>query len=124
MGKLLAIGLAGFAGALARYLLGGWVSNAHPTAFPLGTLVINTSGAFLLGLAATVGLDRALVNPSLRVVITVGFLGAYTTFSTFSLETMSLAESGSWGLAGLNLLLSVLLGLFAVWAGQALGRSI
>lgn len=75
MTKYLAIGAAGFLGALARYLLGGYVANLTGTAFPLGTLTINLTGALALGFLATVGLERALLPPLLRTELTVGFLG-------------------------------------------------
>jgi CrcB protein len=78
------IGVAGFAGAVARYHVEGLVSRLTKGAFPWGTLVVNLTGCFLLGLIATVLTGRFLPHPALRSAVTIGFIGAYTTFSTFA----------------------------------------
>lgn len=118
----LLIAVAGAMGALTRYVLGGYISNNTNTAFPLGTMIINLSGSLVLGFVATAGFERFVSNPSLRTALTIGFLGAYTTFSTLSLETFKLIESGSHGLAFLNAFGSMILGLLAVWIGVVLAR--
>ena len=117
------ISIAGAAGALARYGLEGLVSR-RATAFPWGTFVVNVTGAFLLGLLFTLLTERLVVAPWLRSSITIGFLGAYTTFSTLTLETFRLFEDGSYFAAALNILGSVVVGLVAVFAGVVLGRAL
>jgi fluoride exporter len=117
------IAVAGAAGALARYGLEGVISR-RATTFPWGTFVVNITGAFVLGLLFTVLTERVAVAPWLRSTLTIGFLGAYTTFSTLSLETFRLIEDGSFLLAALNGLGSLVVGLVAVYAGVVLGRVI
>ncbi len=110
-------------GAIARYVAAGLIS--HPNeAFPWGTFGVNISGSFLLGLLVGFFAHSPVLHPDLRVGITVGFIGAYTTFSTFALETADLGSGGSFGLAAVNVLASVVAGLAAVWLGQTLGRSL
>jgi CrcB protein len=117
------IAVAGALGALARYGLDGWVSE-RGGAFPWGTFVVNVTGAFVLGFVFTVMTERFLVASWLRTTITIGFLGSYTTFSTFTLETFRLLQSGSYVLGALNGLGSLTAGLAAVWCGVVLGRVI
>src|ERR1035437_566311 len=122
---LVFIGVGGFFGAIARYLVDGWVSgSAKVGAFPLGTFVINLSGAFALGVLFALALEKAAVDPRIRGPVMIGFIGAYTTFSTLMLESWRLAEDRSWGLALLNLTLSGALGMGAVLAGLTVGRAI
>jgi len=120
----LAIVVAGAFGALARYGLDGWISRRAPTSFPWGTFAINVTGSFLLGLAFVLMTERFRPDPWLRSAVTIGFLGAYTTFSTFSLETYRLVEDGAYGLALANVVGSVAAGLTAVYAGVVLGRAL
>lgn len=122
MRTLIGIGVAGAAGALARYGLEGLVSRRTPTAFPWGTFVVNISGAFVLGFLFTIFVDRLTVAPWLRSTLTIGFLGAYTTFSTLSLETFRLIEDGAYWLAAANGIGSLVAGLVAVYGGVVLGR--
>lgn len=119
---LVLVGLGGFAGAVTRRLVDLWVSDRNPTAFPLGTLVINLTGAFLLGFLFAWATERDVLPREVRGPLMIGFLGAYTTFSTWMLESWRLVEDGAWQLALLNLLGSVLLGMIAVVAGLAVGR--
>jgi CrcB protein len=121
---VVAIGVAGALGAVARYALGGWIANRFPRAFPLETLLINVSGSFVLGLLFVLLTERFLPHPTLRSALTIGFLGAYTTFSTFSLETLHLIEDGAVGLAMINVVASVAAGLLAVYLGVVLGRAL
>lgn len=121
MMKMLVVGLGGFLGANARYLLGQWAAQRWGTAFPYGTFLINISGSFVLGLFGTLAL-RLAWNDNWRLLIAVGFVGAYTTFSTFEYETLQLLSEGSLARAAANVLGSVLLGFFAVYAGVVLAR--
>jgi CrcB protein len=117
------IGVAGFFGSMARYGVSGLVSKADE-GLPWGTFVINVSGCFLLGLLVAMFAHRFVVHPDLRIALTVGFLGAYTTFSTFALETYEFGETHALGFAILNVGLSLGAGLVAVWIGTILGRSL
>ena len=117
MTRLLAVAAAGALGALARYGLSGAAQRWFPVGFPGGTLVVNLLGCFLLGLLATLGLERLTLSPTTRLAVLVGFLGSFTTFSTFGYETLALLREGDPARAGLNVALSVGLGLLACWAG-------
>ena len=121
---ILLIGIGGFCGAIARYAVDTLVTDAARTAFPWGTLAVNVTGSFALGLLFALTAERGSLPEELRLPLGVGFLGAYTTLSTFALESLRLAESGSWGLAVANIGGSVLLGLAAVLLGVAIGRAI
>lgn len=121
---ILLIGIGGFFGAIARYAVDTWITDAARTAFPWGTLAVNATGSFALGLLFALTAGRGPLSEELRLPLGVGFLGAYTTFSTFALESLRLAESGSWGLALANIGGSVLLGIAAVLLGVAIGRAI
>jgi CrcB protein len=118
------IALAGALGALARYGLEGAVARRSPGAFPWGTFVVNVTGAFALGFVFTVMAERLEVAPWLRSTLTIGFLGAYTTFSTLSFESYRLAEDGAWALAAANILGSMAAGLAAVYLGVVTGRTL
>ena len=118
------IGLAGFAGAVSRYAVEGWVSERTRGAFPWGTFVVNVSGCFILGFLFTLLTERFLPHPTLRSALTIGFVGAYTTFSTFAFETMRLGEDGAVLFAAINVGASVAVGITAVYLGTALGRAL
>lgn len=124
--KTLWVGLGGFLGANARYWLGGWIQDRWGSAFPWSTFVINITGSFVLGLFVTLLTDRFAVPraPMLRLVIAVGFVGAYTTFSTFELETLNLVTTGAWLQAFGNAFGSLVAGFAAVWLGAVLGRAL
>lgn len=121
---LFLIGLGGFAGAIARYVIDGAVSERTAGAFPFGTLLINASGSFLLGLLFALTTDRAILPAEIRGPVLIGFIGAYTTFSTWMLESWRLVESGVIALALANLVGSVAIGIVAVGVGLLVGRSI
>ncbi|MFL5644358.1 MAG: fluoride efflux transporter CrcB [Chloroflexota bacterium] len=121
---LLLIGLGGFAGAISRYLVDGWVTDRTVDSFPWGTLAVNLSGSFVLGLLFAMSAERAILPPEIRGPVMIGFIGAYTTFSTFMLESWVLIEDGSYTTAFANLAGSVVLGLIAVVAGLTIGRAI
>ena len=122
--RTLWIGAAGFVGAIARYGVDGWVMRRTAGAFPWGTLVVNATGCFALGVLFTVLTERILPHPTLRAALTIGLLGAYTTFSTFSLETVRLIEDGAMLMAAGNVAASLGLGIASVYAGIFLGRAI
>ncbi|MGC8530843.1 MAG: fluoride efflux transporter CrcB [Acidiphilium sp.] len=124
MRTLLAIALFGTLGCWARYGQTILVQNLAGRAFPVAVLSINVMGSFLIGLLFFASLERFSIGPALRIGILTGFLGGYTTFSTFELETLLLIENGQWLRAGLYLFSSVGLGLIAVLAGAALARSL
>jgi CrcB protein len=114
----LLVGLGGFIGANARFVVARVVGAMFETKFPLGTFVINISGSFLLGVLGTMVAQRVMPNSeSMRLALAVGFLGAYTTFSTFEFETHALFDDGSWLTATVNMFASLFVGLLAVRAG-------
>lgn len=121
---LLLIGLGGFAGAISRYLVDGFVVERTAGSFPWGTLVVNASGTFVLGLLFAMTTERAILPAEIRGPLMIGYLGAYTTFSTYLLETWRLVEGGAWGMALANLGGSVAVGVVAVVAGLTIGRLI
>ncbi len=122
--KYVMVGLGGCLGALLRFWLGGYISNRMGTRFPYGTFVINISGSFLIGFILTLLAERTHWSPNWRYLIPIGFIGAYTTFSTFEYETLRSLQDGEVLMAGLNVSLSVLVGFVAVWLGVVMGRSI
>jgi fluoride exporter len=115
--RLLLIALFGAIGTLARYGLQGVVQIKMGTVFPYGTLLINLTGCFFLGLAGQLTLNRMIISPEWRVAIAVGFFGGYTTFSSFGWETAKMLEAGEWLRAGTYVASSVVLGLFLSVAG-------
>ena len=121
---LVLIAAGGAAGAVARYLVDVAVLERFGGAFPLGILVVNLSGAFVLGVLAAVIVDRGLLSAELRAPLLVGFLGAYTTFSTLMLDSWRLIEDGLPALGLVNLVGSVVLGVVAVVGGLWIGRAI
>jgi CrcB protein len=122
MTKLLVIFLAGGAGSVARYLVSGWVQRQGTESFPLGTLVVNVLGCLLIGFLTAAFSGRFLLREEYRIMITVGFIGGFTTFSTFGLETFTLLDDGQVMRAMMNVLLSVALGMVAVWFGYRLAQ--
>ena len=119
---LVFIGLGGFAGAVARYFVDGWVTNLGRGTFPWGTLAVNLSGSLLIGLLFALMVERAAISPDLRGPVMIGFIGSYTTFSTLALESWRLLEDGAWLLGAANLAGSILLGVAAVVIGIGVGR--
>ncbi len=119
----LIIGLGGFVGANLRYWLGGWLSDRLGPTFPYETMVINVAGSFLLGVFMTLALHFTWA-PEWRQLIAIGFLGSFTTFSTYEYESFRLIQEGLWLRASLNLLGSLALGLVAVILGIALARAL
>jgi CrcB protein len=111
-------------GGVARYLLGGWIQSRAGPAFPVGTLVINVTGSFLLGLLYRYATDSAAITPELRAMLTIGICGGYTTFSTFSYETVRLLDDGEFARAGAYIALSVAISIVATFLGIAAGREL
>lgn len=124
MAQSLAIAAGGALGALMRYWLSVAAHGALGTGFPYGTLLANTLGSLLMGALSVILLDRVPAGPELRAGLLVGLLGAFTTFSTFSLETLHLVESGARLRAAGNVALNLGLCLAAVWLGVGLGRKL
>ncbi len=124
MFNIILIGAGGFIGAVTRFLISAWVGQKWGRSFPLGTFVVNVTGCFLIGVAMTVLTERILASPSVRLFLTVGVLGAFTTFSTFEYETGALLYDGEWFLSAANIILSVTFGLLALKAGELVARSI
>jgi len=122
MTKYLIIGVGGFVGANARYVIGGWVQHRLGASFPYGTLVVNATGCFAIGAFAAFALRYPWSEES-RLLLTIGFLGAYTTFSTFSYETLQLIAEGDriWAAAA-NVIGSVTAGLLAAYLGTVSAR--
>lgn len=119
-GTLAAVALGGAAGALLRHLIAIWIGR--PSGLPWGILLVNLTGALALGLLATLFAERFEVSTAVRVGLTVGLLGGYTTFSTLSVDSLNLIEDGRWGWALANLIVSGAAGLGAAWLGQQLAR--
>jgi CrcB protein len=123
--RALIVMAGGALGAYARYALGGWVAARMGPVFPWGTLVVNLTGCFILGLFLGVrDGDHFAPHPAWTLLFAIGFLGAYTTFSTFAVETIHLVSLRSFLLAAANVVGSVLLGLLAAAVGLALGRAL
>jgi CrcB protein len=117
MKKAAAIALFCAGGGLTRYYLSGWVYNLLGRTFPYGTFAVNIIGAYMIGLIMELGLRSTLIPDTLRLGLTVGFLGGLTTFSTFSYETFSLLEDGQFLVAFANILASVTVCLLFTWLG-------
>jgi CrcB protein len=131
MERLLMLAAGGAFGTVARYALNGLISGqqgrfyAWPATFPLGTLIVNVTGCFAIGLIASVSgpaLGRAWLQPEWRDFLMIGFCGGYTTFSSYAIQSLNLARDGEWLWVGLNIVASNVLSLFAVYLGWVLGR--
>lgn len=124
MSELWVIAIGGALGAMTRYELGLWITNKWNQGFPFHTFIINITGAFLLGFLNILFIERMTVSPLWRLGIGVGFLGAYTTFSTFGYEVITLLEGGSYTTAAAYALLSIGVGFAGVALGISLARLI
>jgi CrcB protein len=120
--KYLLIAIGGSLGAIARYWVGLAVADRMGTKFPYGTLVINITACLIIGFSLVFLGRRAELNPAWRFMIPIGFIGAYSTFSTFEWETFTTIQTGAFFLAALYVVLSFFLGLIAVWCGALLAR--
>jgi CrcB protein len=122
MRQLIYIGIAGFCGSISRYLVAGWTSSLALGRFPLGTMTVNIIGSLLLGFVYTLSIDRLAIHPDIKLAITVGFLGSFTTFSTFSLETFNLFKAGDVYLSLVNILMNLFFSIAAVIIGIAAAK--
>ena len=130
MRSYLYVAIGSAVGGLARYALGGWLQRrldgslprAGALPFPVGTLIVNVTGSFLLGLFVVAISRRGEDAGALRLLLAVGFCGGYTTFSTFSADTVALMEQGAGTMAAMNVVASVALALLATFAGVMIGR--
>lgn len=122
MQVVLLIAVFGALGCLTRYFMSGWVYNLLGRGFPTGTFAVNIVGAFLIGLIMEFSMRSTLISPSLRIGLTIGFLGGLTTFSTFSYETFRLLEDGELLIAATNVLVSVVICLLFTWLGILAAR--
>ncbi len=120
--KLLLIAVAGAAGTLTRFFVATVVQRNQPFDFPMGTLAVNALGCLLFGIVWSLAEGRMVISPSTRLIVLVGFMGAFTTFSTFSFETAELLEHSRWFTAAGNVLLQNITGILLAMAGMALGR--
>ncbi len=121
---ILFIALGGVAGTLSRYGLEGWIQARTASGFPLGTLIVNLTGSFLIGFILRVATGATLISPDLRAGLTIGFCGAFTTMSTFSYESVTLLNDGDYFRAGLYMSATVFGCVVSVILGAALGNKI
>ena len=124
METFLLISTGAIMGANLRYWVGGWAAERFGASFPYGNLIINLTGSFVLGFFITLATDRLLLDPRWRVLVAIGFLGSYTTFSSYTFESMNLILDNQWLPGLLNLFGSAVLGGLAVFLGIFLARSI
>jgi fluoride exporter len=124
VGKFFIVGIGGFMGSILRFWLAGYVGQRMGTRFPCGTFLINVTGSFLIGFVMTVLTEKTHLNPNWRYLIPIGFIGGYTTFSTFEYETLRAIQDGQFTAATLNVVLSVLLGFLMVWTGAMVGKAV
>ena len=118
------IGAGGFIGATARYYLSSFISQNYASKFPFGTVTVNLAGCFFLGFIAALTEEKIELNPTLKGFLTTGILGAFTTFSTFSVETVQLLRDGHLNVALLNVGVSVIVGVCAAYTGLIFARSL
>jgi CrcB protein len=122
--KWLLIACGGGAGAILRYAMAGWGQRLTSGVFPVGTLMVNTLGCLAIGFLASLFAGPLLIREEYRIAILVGFLGGFTTFSTYGYETFALLGDGEWWSAAVNILLSNVLGLLALWIGVRLAEQL
>jgi len=122
--RFLWICAAGAVGTGARYLMSGWALAVLGAGFPYGTLAVNVLGSFAIGFVMQVGLATSLLSPTLRLTLTTGFLGGFTTYSSFNYETIRYLQDGAWRLAAANVAVTLAVCLVAGIAGVALARSL
>ncbi len=124
MTKYLMVAIGGALGSILRFWVGTYISNRIATRFLAGTFVVNMTACFLIGFVITVLAEKSSWNPNWRYLIPIGFIGGYSTFSTFEYETFRVFQEGDFLIAGLNVVLSVVVGFVSVWVGVITGRMI
>jgi len=124
MYKIFLIGIAGLLGTLSRYWLSGWADQWWGGTFPFGTLIVNATGCLAIGFLFHATEEKYLVDPVVRSAVLVGFLGGFTTFSSFAVQSFNLLRDGEILLASANILLSNFAGLILVWAGYVIARTV
>ena len=122
--EYLLVGIGGFLGVNARYVLGGLLAERLGAEFPYGTLVVNLTGSLAIGVILVLLTERLAADPAWRLLLVVGFLGGYTTFSTYTFEALQLVEAGQWARALWYVVGSNLLGLLAALTGMMLARAV
>lgn len=122
--KTFVVFIGGGVGSVMRYLMSGWVYSIMGTGFPYGTFAVNIVGSLVIGFFLTIAEDRFLVSPDMRVFVAIGIIGGFTTFSTFTYETLGLFRDGSFFIGAANIVASISVALFAAWLGSLLGRLI
>ncbi|MEG6584889.1 fluoride efflux transporter CrcB [Dendrosporobacter sp. 1207_IL3150] len=122
MEKLLLVAIGGGIGASTRYLVSSWAVERFGSGFPYGTLIVNVAGCFIIGMFMVITTEKFVVNPYWRLLVTVGFLGGLTTFSSYSYETFKLLEEASTTIALYNVFFNLITGFVATWLGIALAR--
>jgi len=124
MMKVMMVAVGGSIGATTRYLVSTWAAEKFGTDFPYGTLIVNVVGCFIIGAFMTLATERLIVSPYWRLLVTVGFVGGLTTFSSYSYETFKLLEEANIMMAMYNLLANVVMGFLATWLGISAARLI
>ena len=123
MYKIVLIGAAGLLGTLARYWLSGWADERWGATFPIGTLIVNALGCLAIGFLFHAMEEKYLIDPAVRSAVLVGFLGGFTTFSSFAIQSFNLLRDGEIFMASANILVSNVAGLILVWVGYAISRA-
>lgn len=118
------VAFGGAGGSVLRFWVASYISNRTGARFPAGTFLVNVTASFLIGFLVTILTQKAHWSPNWRYLILIGFIGGYSTFSTFEFETFRIFQEGEFVMAGLNVILSVVVGFFSVWLGVITGRSI
>jgi CrcB protein len=121
---ILFVALGGGVGSVTRYLVSLWAAGRFGAEFPYGTLIVNVAGCFVIGLFMILVTERFMISPHLRLLVTSGFLGGLTTFSSFSFETFGLMQDGAWASAAGNIAANLVTGLLATWFGAMAARAL
>jgi len=124
MTKYWMVAIGGACGSVLRFWVGSYVSNRTGARFPAGTFLVNITASFLIGFLVTILAAKVSWSPQWRYLILIGFIGGYSTFSTFEFETFRIFQEGEFLMAGLNVLLSVVVGFISVWLGVISGKTI
>jgi len=124
VGKFFIVGIGGFMGSMLRFWVGTYIGQRMGTRFPYGTFLINVTGSFLIGFVMTVLTEKTQLSPNWRYLIPIGFIGGYTTFSTFEFETLRAMQDGQFAISLLYVALSVLAGFLMVWMGVTVGKAV